>query len=320
MRNRAHYGKLLASPATLLDESPASWVQYVCAAHQYSITRLELVLGAKPRFHDWDLRVSRQVWSKALLRADCDPRSFAVAFSSSEYSSATIMGTSSLKLYDAPPRYSWCSSCLEEDERPYLRWWWRFSSFTHCPKHHSPLVAQCGSCKSKLVLSYALMVDAGSRIPIPDLAHCQGCGLPRWLTQQVLSPEWNSSLQQSSDATTQRSTEEDKIDSFQQLKDRLKTAEKIRWGEKKFLCDEMDRLAISGVRKRPLVLSIEGSIFKPESEIDTQSEREKWSSRIERWRVPYREKISYALRLIRTEMRPMDPMIWPSPESKFDQS
>ena len=320
IKNRAISGSLLAAPAPCLDESPASWIQYVCSRHHYSITRLEVVLGVKPRFHDWDLRVSRQVWSEVLQRADCDPCSFAVAFSSPEYSATTSMGKGSLKLYDGPPKYRWCSSCLEEDARPYIRWWWRFPSFTHCPKHHSRLVMYCGNCKSELVLSYALMVNAGRRDPIPDLAHCQSCGLPRWLTQPTDSAEWNSSGQDASAASKPKDADEGKIDSFQQLKDHFKAATKPLWGEKTFLCDEMDKFAITGVQKKRSVLTINGSTFQPVSESYTEVEREKWSSRIERWRVPQREKLSYALRLIRREMRTIDPMTWRSPGSGVDQS
>ncbi|OYT88703.1 MAG: hypothetical protein CFE43_20890 [Burkholderiales bacterium PBB3] len=318
--NQTFAGKLLAAPAAYLDESPASWIQYVCAGHQYSITRLEDILGVKPRFHDWDLRVSRLDWLEVLKRADSDHRSFAAAFLSQEYSSLTSMGKASSLLHSGPPKYRWCSACLEDDDRPYIRWWWRFPGSTYCPKHQSRLASQCGNCKSELVLSYALMVNAGRRCPIPDLGHCQSCGLPRWFTQadeSVFSPPAPG---HSSASTAADRNCEDDIDPLQKIKDGLKRAEKVRWGNDRFLVDDFGQFVMSSETKKRPVLLIKASVLNPERMADDKPVSKNWSSGIVKWRVPDRRKLAYALGLFRKELKSIDRMSWSSVGGKDEST
>ncbi|MHB8948616.1 MAG: TniQ family protein [Rhodoferax sp.] len=302
-------GKLIAAPAAHVDESPASWIQYVCASHQYSITRLENILNVRPRFHDWDLRVSRLDWADALQRANCSPDTFLKAFLSTEYSSHASMGRSSSALNDGPPKYRWCSVCLQEDDRPYLRWWWRFPDSTHCPKHQNRLTSRCANCRSEFVLSYALMVNAGMKSPIPDLSHCQGCGLPRWFSESMEPFDPKALVDRPSISLNEGS--ERSSDPFQQVKIKLKAARKVRWGKDKFLADDFSLFVGSDrTGKRP-VLSINAKVFQAQSNVNFSATPVKWSSRIARWRVPTRNKVAYALRLIRSEMKSVDGLTRP---------
>lgn len=283
-------GKLIAAPVAQIDEAPASWIQYVCASHQYSITRLERILGIRPRFHDWDLLVSRQDWANVFQRADCSNEAFAEAFLSTEYSIHTSKRKSLAGFKDGPPKYRWCSSCLQEDARPYIRWWWRFPNRTHCPKHQQKLVRKCFNCQSELILSYALMVNAGSRFPIPDLSYCQQCSLPLFFS--VFAEH----------------TGLDDLDSEPQRpisppKYTLKAPQKIRWGKNRFLAyDTSLVVGPFGIGKRPTLL-VNATSFQDHPFVNFSANRGNWSSRISRHRYAVRDKVAYALRLIRSEKK-----------------
>lgn len=294
---------LLAAPVPGPDEAPSSWIQYVCASHQYSMTRLEKVLGVKPRFHDWDLRVKRQDWIEILQRANCKPETFSRAFLSSEFSKLTSSGMSSSVLFSGPPKFRWCSACLIEDERPYLRWWWRLQNSTHCPKHHNRLSRRCSNCQSELVLSHALMVNAGKCFPIPDLSHCSICGFKLWFAGPMQSSDPEASINGS--LLAQSALSDETCDSILEIEKEIKKPSSVAWGKQRFLVDEWSLAVGPGRAGIHLSLLINGEVFKSQKKAESLN-KSKWSSRIARWRVPIRQKLAYSLRLIRSEVNALN--------------
>lgn len=165
---------LLASPSAMEDESVGSWIQYVCAMHQYSFTRLKSVLGFMPGNRDWDRHIAEPHWRDLLRRAVCPENTCSrarQAFSNTRSQKKPFLTES--------PNYQWCVECLESDARPYLRWWWKSAGEIFCPAHRIFLSSTCERCNGVLILDRALLVAAGNPCPIPDLLFCQHCGMPR---------------------------------------------------------------------------------------------------------------------------------------------
>lgn len=167
-------GLLLASPAAMADKSVASWIQHVCAMHQYSFTRISSILGFMPSNKDWDNEIDSITWSNILQRTAC-PESTCSLARNALVASRKLWAASMTRLAN----YRWCIRCLEEDQRPYLRWWWNIKGSDFCPTHRNILSFSCIECGGSLILDRALMVAAGSHYAIPDFRFCQHCGMPR---------------------------------------------------------------------------------------------------------------------------------------------
>lgn len=171
-------GKLLATPTPFFDEAPSSWVQRICGAHQYSITRFLSVLMLPSDFRDFDLRLSSEQWEELLRLTDVATRP---CWRAIEAYVATRMISGRPPWLIGPknePTYRWCPQCFACDSVPYLRWWWRFEEATHCPYHACELLGKCAFCEKPLLLKRAMLTQAGSVAPADTLAHCHGCGMP----------------------------------------------------------------------------------------------------------------------------------------------
>lgn len=293
--------KLLAAPIAYADESPASWIQSVCASHQYSMTRIEEIFDVKPRFHDWDFDLSPISWLDIFKKTNSCQDTFSQTFLSTEYSSHVSMGRSLNSVLNRPPTYRWCTACLQEDDRPYLRWWWRLSNRSHCPKHDTRLRSICANCQSKLVLSYALMVNAGRRSAIPDLSHCQGCGLPRSFSESI---EIFDEHIKNDDQINSLSHQNEAISGgCNNIFDNKKSVPTSVWGKDKFLIDDFS-IGVGFLRRwKPPVLSINAKVFQDEPNTNMVVKSDKWSLRIAKSRVTTRLKLAYAVRLIRAEKK-----------------
>lgn len=163
--------RLLAAPPSLPNESPLSWVQRLCGAHQYSIARLRGITGLNPYVGDWDTGVSRSEWVGLLNLADINADSCGEGLYCLRHLCANFLRREILLYEKQMPRYRWCSLCLSSDPIPYLRWDWRLIGLNHCLIHRVPLDDQCGWCNSFLQVQRTLLVSS------PDLATCAGCGM-----------------------------------------------------------------------------------------------------------------------------------------------
>lgn len=279
---------LIGAPCIQHEESVASWIQHVCASHQYSIGRLESILRVKPRFHDWDLRVNASELNQVLEWTDYSSDDFLAALASVQNYSASMSRRRYKELLQGPPVYRWCPDCLDQDERPYLRWWWRLPERVYCLAHQRNLVSKCSMCSSELVLSHALMVNTGKRFAVSDFSICHGCGLPR-----VQADPRDESLPF------------DVVSHPDQHKPNLKPwlPKKLMWGKDKYLADSLCTTLMPRTGAWRPALKINAAVFQTEPSMRLASEREKWSSRFGRELYPTRDKLAYALGLIRKEMR-----------------
>lgn len=279
---------LIGAPSIQHDESVASWIQHVCASHQYSISRLESILLVKPRFHDWDLRVGSSELQQVLAWTDFSFDDFSAVLASVKNYSASISSQKFKELLRGPPVYRWCPDCLAQDERPYLRWWWRLPARWHCPKHQRTLVNKCSMCSSELVLSYALMVNAGKRFPVNDLSICQGCGFPRVIADPHDEPLRSGSADHPDPLNPSLKKERPK---------------KVHWGKDKFLSTSLCTAVMPPRNSKRPALLINANVFKSDVETSLTLKRVKWSLRFRKQLYPARDKLAYALRLIRKEVR-----------------
>lgn len=173
--------RLLASPEPFFDESPASWVQRICFAHQYSLARLLSILKMSNSARDFDLKMSSE--ERHLLFALTETGSKACGRAIEAYAvAAMIDGSHWLSDRHGSPKYRFCPECLGSDIVPYLRWWWRFTKATRCLYHGCEMLEQCTWCGAPLVLSRAVLSSSGPKVAIETLGHCQECGLPRYDT------------------------------------------------------------------------------------------------------------------------------------------
>lgn len=279
---------LIGAPSIQHDESVASWIQYVCGSHQYSIRRLESILRVKPRFHDWDLRVGSSELQQVLAWTEFSFDDFSAVLASVKNYSASMSSQKFKELLRGPPVYRWCPDCLVQDERPYLRWWWRLPTREHCSAHQRTLVSKCSLCSSELILSYALMVNAGKRLPVTDLSICHGCGFPR-----VLADPRDESLP--FDAAGHPDKHKTSLKPW--------LPKKVMWGKDKYLADSLLTVVMPRTSAWRPALKINAAVFQTERSKPLAVAPEKWSSRFRRELFPTRDKLAYALGLIRKELR-----------------
>lgn len=294
---------LLASPEPYIDESPASWIQYICAEHQYSLARLALILGFKPVDKDWDLGVSSAQWE--IVQKMSGATSSACAEAREKLSQFLDGG----KMMAGNPKskklsaYQWCSHCFAEDRRPYLRWWWRVGIGGHCPKHATPLSRRCECCGDPFRLSRALMVSGGACRPVPDLSHCLGCGMLLGGMSETLNMD-----PAGEHLKTRLSPESDEKIVGVPPRNALSAnaSEPSRYGHEIFLSTPDSVCTAIGKRRHPdrFVLNLTSAAFQAVAEGGPcKTQNPPWSHQIPRSFTRSRQKLAYALRLIRQEKR-----------------
>ncbi|MFZ5566798.1 MAG: TniQ family protein [Pseudomonadota bacterium] len=282
--------RLSAASPPFFDESPASWILNICSTHQYSYLRLSQILGLKKRHQDWDKGISDATWS-TLLKATGASQS-ACLISRDVYKSDLVRlrvtrSTTRLSENEREPIYHWCAQCLDEDTRPYLRWYWRMRGEEQCRIHGSRLAKQCEHCGGVLSPKWELMgsCTGRNRNCVPDLRYCQHCGLPRGGHGPRVIKALGASL-----FVRKHPLTGPLFQSFgRQL--RLRDISRITTGN-----------LTRGLGPAPL--QIDRLTFqRPERPIPTVLEREKWSSLIDRRESFSRSRLGYALRLVRKEMK-----------------
>ncbi len=303
--------KLLASPVPFWDESPSSWVQRICGAHQYTMTTLLSVLKMPPKFRDFDCDISSRDWEELLLLSEMGTRPCwraieAVVASELHYGFFWLTGRGSA------PIYRWCPQCFASDHIPYLRWWWRFYNAKHCPYHGCSLLANCHWCGKPLVLPRAILTKTGPWRAVDTLAHCQDCGMPRY---DPLSIPYGNDLKQTSVGHAFRDAVKLLINSDGELKlnfyvedgvvreapiNRSRTITSWNYNGLRFFRE----MRISHVRSFPFdwsgkVLHLRGKDFEPPEERPYIS--------VSRGRLRYfpkhRSRLAYAMRVFRDEIR-----------------
>ena len=282
--------RLSAASPPFFDESPASWVLNICSTHQYSYLRLSQILGLTKRHQDWDKGISDATWG-LLLRATGASQS-ACLVARDVYTSDLVRlrekkSDNWLPTNEREPIYHWCAQCLDEDTRPYLRWYWRLHGEEQCRIHGSRLAQQCEHCDGELSPKWELMgACAGrGRNSVSDLRYCQHCGLPRGGHGPRVIKALGASLFVRRCPLTRPL--------FQALGLQLKLR-------------DISRISSKNIARGlgPAPLQIDRLTFqRPERTIATVLEREKWSSLIDRRESLSRSRLGYALRLVRKELK-----------------
>lgn len=167
----------IAAPEPFEDESPASWVQRLGGAHQYSLARLARITQISPSSSDWDCGVADNDWTKlmamsAIAKDACGEARYGIKVLRDRLPKQKQF------LHDnGKPSYRWCPACIASDAVPYLRWEWRLLAVKHCELHALELRERCGWCQSPLTVQRALLVTAGPTNGVPSLAVCATCGM-----------------------------------------------------------------------------------------------------------------------------------------------
>lgn len=171
--------KFAASPAPISEESRACWIQRVCGAHDYSMSRFCRVVGLNPGRIDWDRPVDPSRWAWLAENAghclDCFDRNDSDWALINQHTPQRV----SAFLVDKKPASKWCSICLAADPIPFLRWFWRITELRTCPFHDIELSTSCTWCGACLNLSLANLVPWGAKWGASSLAECAACGMPR---------------------------------------------------------------------------------------------------------------------------------------------
>jgi hypothetical protein len=279
-------GLLHASPEAFADETPASWIQYVCAGHQYSMTRFRAIVGLSKSFKDPDVEFTEPQWQRLLTSTSSSTDACSLA--RREYVQAKYLTESVVLMQSATgmPRYKWCAGCFQDDERPYLRWWWRLVGIAGCVDHRQNLLDECEACGGELILSHALLVNAGAKPAVPNLSYCQHCGMPLSAPHFQRTPE--------SDHKFEESPPDESASQMVKI-----------WGVNQFLIDKPMGYGVASVPGRSrLSLNITGRLFaqSEKENINSMKSRAKWSMQVPRSKTKARHKVAYALALVRKEL------------------
>jgi hypothetical protein len=282
--------RLSAASPPFFDESPASWILNICSTHQYSYLRLSQILGLKKRHQDWDRGISDVTWSTLLKATGASQSACLIArdvYRSDFVRLLVKMGDTRLSENEKDPVYHWCAQCLDDDARPYLRWYWRMRGEEQCRIHGSRLAQKCEHCDGELSPKWELMgsCTGRGRNSVPDLRYCQHCGLPRGGHGPRVMKALGAPL-------------------F--VRKRPLTGPLFLG-----LCSQIRLRDISRITPKSLTrgigpspLQIDCLTFqRPERPIAPALEREKWSSLIDRRQTLSRSRLGYALRLVRKEMK-----------------
>lgn len=169
---------LLASPEPLPEESRSSWIQRVCAAHDYSMKRLCECFGIRSARIDWDFGVDGASWQQVVLNSGRSGECFENGVSDWAFLCDLHCGPIRPWFVNSRPASKWCPICLATDSIPYLRWYWRIEDLHTCPYHDAPLSTTCPWCQETMNLSLANLVPWGRHRGAENLAGCASCGMP----------------------------------------------------------------------------------------------------------------------------------------------
>lgn len=310
---RAH--KLLAAPPPFFDESRVSWVQRICAAHQYPMSRLLSLLKMNPKMRDFDLNMSTKDWEELILLTEVDTRPCWRALEA-VVAARMVRGEHWLYGKGGLPAYRWCSQCLLSDRIPYLRWWWRFSKASHCPHHACALQERCSWCEAPLVLGRAVMTSAGSKPAIDTLAQCQACSMPRYdpfATPCEPGATQNSSMRARSEVVRLLLDQEGSLRltfyvdngvTRETPINRSRTITSWNYRGQRFLRElRLASVTSFPIDKRGKVLLLNGKSFLPSRWGEGETPYVSVSRGQNRYFERSRSKLAYALRVIREEKR-----------------
>lgn len=170
--------KFIASPEPLQGESRASWIQRVCGAHGYSMTRFCECVGVNRNRVDWDFGVDEVRWKWIVKNSGHGGDGFKRNDADWAFASQRYGGKVSPLFINKKPASKWCWACLEADSTPYFRWYWRMAELQTCPYHDVALSKECSWCGAFVNLSSASLVPWGGLRGTASLAGCASCGMP----------------------------------------------------------------------------------------------------------------------------------------------
>lgn len=270
-------GFLHAAPPAFPDESANSWIQRVCGAHQYSVSRLKFILDIGGALLDFDVGATQEEWERILYLTHAPDDTCALGRTElakmNEVRTSAVLMRSKAKA----PKYRWCTRCFETDQTPYLRWRWRIEEVVTCEIHSEPLSELCGCCGGEVSLSFALLVYGAARNAVSMLSECQHYGM------FLIGPPV------------------DQVEHFSVANHPGRI-----WGINRFLMDEPIEWILGKVRGHsPTPLLIAGSTFRGGTLPSEAAIRKRtsFSKFIPRNRIFDRKKLAYALALIRREWR-----------------
>lgn len=163
---------LWAARPPLPNESRASWLQRLCGDHQYSFAVLARVLRFRPQQFDWDRPLPTNEWRRTLRMAGIERTDIPTSM---DWLSVLSIESGERNLtyrHNGAPCYRWCGACFEEDQAPYLRWYWRLAHVRECWIHEVPLDQECGVCSYPFNVGKARLTGRSAL----SLAECPKCG------------------------------------------------------------------------------------------------------------------------------------------------
>lgn len=177
---------LRAASSPFVDESCSSWVQRLCGDHQYSMARMEAVLGFAVDDRDWDRPIPADAWSRVVEMTGLEQ--FRNLGGLRVLADLEHCAAHSRLLWSdrAQPRYRFCASCLASDQVPYFRWQWRLAAVQECWVHGTPLHEQCPWCNAPVLMHRSRLVLIGRWGRAFQLNGCDLCGMG--MADAVLTP------------------------------------------------------------------------------------------------------------------------------------
>jgi hypothetical protein len=268
-------------PAPFIDESPASWLQRICARNAFSITRLKETLKIRGAF-DFDVDLREHHWARIHhamgFEREWEIHRERLRLLRRPWSHETFEDVARER------EYSWCPLCFFEDKEPYFRWSWRCGEGL-CSVHGTELRAGCQHCGGVPNLTHTFHVRT------LNMAHCQGCtrwlGIdPEMLAGNRMRPTWIPNLE-TRPARVARLSE-----SLRHRVDAIVSGHELPDADPRAWCG-------SGPT-RPMSLRLDWRQFVwPERALD---HRRNWS-RLTPRNTGSRARLAAALRLVRLELR-----------------
>ncbi len=161
-----------AARPPLPNESRASWLQRLCGDHQYSFAVLTRVLRFRPQQFDWDRPLPTTERRRTLRMAGIERTDIPTSMDWLPVLSVESGQRSLMYRHNGAPCYRWCGACFEEDETPYLRWYWRLAHVRECWIHGVPLNQECNVCSYPFNVDKARLTGRSAL----SLAECPKCG------------------------------------------------------------------------------------------------------------------------------------------------
>lgn len=143
---------LLALPAPILNESPASWMLRLCHYHQFWPNQICDALGLR-KSTDFDVQLSLESLCRLSYGTSIKAASLSSLNSMFFHARSSEQRKAAFLLNPSPRGYSsyrYCPDCLCEDPVPYWRFTWRMAYFLVCPKHRCVMLDRCLACHAVL--------------------------------------------------------------------------------------------------------------------------------------------------------------------------